>query len=541
MPVRTDQGTIALLLPEILLVLAAAMTMVGSSFARARSVWLGTTLLAFFGAVGLLLGQGQTLVEAGQSSADHVSLVSGPLFVDLFGHWLRWGSVAVGLLFVLIAARAGQDTLSGEYLGLLTLVTVGLMLASIAADLVLLFLAMELISIPTYVLLFLGRRDRQTAEATAKYFFLSILSSALLLYGFSFLYGLAGTTQLVEMRDRFTASAAGQGDATVTALLPLVLVLIFAGLGFKIAAVPFHFYAPDVYQGTSNANAGLLAVAPKIVGIVALTRVLVVAVGPTMSLGWQIALVLSLLTMTVGNVCALWQKNIRRLLAYSSIAHGGYMLIGLAVALAATDAPTTASDGLAATLFYLGVYVVASLGAFAALVYLSRTDRELNDISELAGLGRSCPLIGAAIAVFMFSLSGIPPLAGFWGKLALFTSALAMGLRPPTGVGEASGWFFVLAIVGVVNAAIAAAYYLRIVGVMYFQSSDRKPTPGGGPTAQLSALLCAVLVVAIGLWPARLAGLSRDAALSTRVSSGPRAALVVLQEPAADVESAIQP
>ena len=429
----------------------------------------------------------------------------------------------VGLVLILMALRTAEDDLCGEYLGMLTLVVVGLMLASTAADLVLLFLAMELVSIPTYVLLSLGGRDHPVQEATAKYFFLSILSSVLLLYGFSFLYGVAGTMQLSGMREHFAAARTVSGGGGPAALVGLVVVFVLAGLAFKIAAVPFHFYAPDVYQGTSYVNAGLLATAPKIVGMVALARILVVAVVPGTPLAWQIVLILSLLTMTLGNVCALWQRDIRRLLAYSSIAHGGYMLIGLSVALVRPDVAGTVSLGLGAVFFYLGVYVLAVLGTFAALVYLSPPGAELREVPELAGLGRAHPLIAGAIALFMFSLTGIPPLAGFWGKLGLFVAALDTAVADSPDSPATSGWFLVLAVLGVLNAATAAAYYLRIVGTMYFQDGQRERVPVRNGGAASATLACAVLVLMIGLWPGPLAALTRGAALSARDAGSLRA------------------
>ena len=185
------------------------------------------------------------------------------------------------------------------------------------------------------------------------------------------------------------------------------LVLVVAGLGFKIAAVPFHFYAPDVYQGTTNINAGLLAVAPKIAGILALIRLVLAIVPADVHVGWQLMWVLAIVTMTLGNVCALWQKNLRRLMAFSSIAHAGYMLIGLPVALASAS-----SGGIGATLLYLVVYVLAALGVFAALAYLSDDQREVSSVSELAGLARSRPWVAAALAVCLFSLAGFRPWLG---------------------------------------------------------------------------------------------------------------------------------
>ncbi|MEO8495453.1 MAG: NADH-quinone oxidoreductase subunit N, partial [Planctomycetota bacterium] len=337
------------------------------------------------------------------------------------------------------------------------------------------------------------RRDRATSEAAVKYFFLSILSSGMLLYGMTLLYGIAGTTTISGLDVSIRASMLG--SSSLLGLAPPALILILAGLGFKITAVPFHFYAPDVYQGATNANAGLLAVAPKIAGIIALIRLVVVAMPGASEFAWQLTIVLALLTMTLGNVCALWQQNIRRMMAYSSIAHAGYMLIGIAVALAASDS----YGGLAATLFYLIVYAFASLGTFAALVSLSSEQREISSLEELAGLGKTRPFAAAAIAVCMFSLAGIPPLAGFWGKLTLFSSSIRLALDPANG--SLTFWFMLLAIGGAVNAAIAAAYYLRVVATMYFQSSKTDATAGGRNAASLAMGFAALLVIAVGALP----------------------------------------
>ncbi len=267
-----------------------------------------------------------------------------------------------------------------------------------------------------------------TLESGTKYFFLSVLSSGLLLYGFSFLYGSAGSLSLVEIRSALASSGELTGTA---AFAPLALVLIFAGLGFRLTAVPFHFYAPDVYQGTTNPNAGLLAVAPKIAALVALVRIAGVAMPGTERLGWQVALALAMITMTLGNVLALWQNNVRRLMAYSSVAHAGYMLIGLAVGFAVSGgaAEATNFDGIGAAFFYMLVYAAATAGTFAALTYLGGDDGELDTVDQLAGLTRNHPKTALAMAIFMFSLTGLPPLAGFWGKFTLFTGAL--GHRRP--------------------------------------------------------------------------------------------------------------
>jgi NADH-quinone oxidoreductase subunit N len=279
-------------------------------------------------------------------------------------------------------------------------------------------------------------------------------------------------------------------------------LLIFVALGFKIAAAPMHFYAPDVYQGTSSAGAGLLAVAPKIAGIVALVRLF-----PTMwpyfgETGWWLTLVVAAVTMTIGNVLALWQRNIRRILAYSSIAHAGYMLIGLAVAQGTWSQPADTSqvpDGIAAMLFYLAVYALATTGAFAALAYLARGDREIETLDDLAGLGRSQPGVAAAIALFMFSLAGLPPLAGFFGKLTLFFASLKVYLEPAGGEFQTGTAFLILTLIAAVNAAIAAAYYLRVVATLYFRPSTTEIRPDGGRGALVATAICAIAVILAGI------------------------------------------
>lgn len=481
--------TIQLLTPEIVLIAAAVAIYMGGAFFDARRLW------------SWIAGGAVALAAAALWTQHGPAVAGGPLNLDSLAWHGRWLALGVGLLLVLLASRPLSFEGTSEYVASLLLTVAGLMLVVGAGELVLLFVGLELISIPTYVLLYLSRRDAECQESTVKYFFLSVLSSAILLYGFSFLYGVAGSTDLTAVR-------AMLGDpATLptgfTAFAKLALALIFAGLCFKIAAVPFHFYAPDVYQGTTHPNAALLSVVPKAAGLVAMVRILVVAMPGMEPYSWRVVLVVSMLTMTLGNVLALWQDNLRRLLAYSSIAHAGYMLIGLAVALATGNAPGD-WNGVTAMGFYLATYAAATLGAFAVLEHLGRPERRIDGVEELAGLGRTRPLAAALLDVFMFSLAGVPPLAGFWGKLLLFGSALSVDS------GE-QWWFTGLAIVGVLNAAIAAAYYLRIVAVMYFRTPLATPRAEGGLGAWCAAVACAVLVVVIGLYPGPLMREADDA------------------------------
>jgi len=500
--VIVNTTTINLLWPEIILVVMATWIIVCGAFKPSRATWSFVALATYlFAGVSLLFQLAFRNWELWNLFQDGGLRLSGPLTVDFLASAFRFLALALGVLFTLLATKRTRKELASEFLGCVMLVVVGLMLVASAGELVLLFLGLELISIPTYVLLFLGRRDRGSAEATVKYFFLSILSSALLLYGFSFLYGLAGSTSLDEI-----AVAIATGDQPPVQgklLLAVAIVLIFAGLGFKIAAVPFHFYAPDVYQGTTNSNAGLLAVVPKIAGIVAMVRLMIIVAPLTSDFAWHLAIILSVVTMTVGNVCALWQRNLRRLMAYSSIAHAGYLLIGISTGLAASD-----TGGVSATLFYLLVYSFATLGAFATLGLLEGRRTDVCSLDDLAGLAKIHPAPAAALAVFMFSLAGIPPLAGFWGKLSLFGSALELAGDPDQTMGY---WFAALAILGALNAAIAAAYYLRVIAVMYFRPPQAHVPMRGGAGASATVITCVVVVVLVGIMPGKWLRFSHDA------------------------------
>jgi NADH-quinone oxidoreductase subunit N len=489
--------------PEILVVLTAVFVYVGGAFAAPRASW-SWIALAGFGLAGGCLATTTPL-----ASAD-------PLMIDSLAIWARWLALGLGAALVLLSWRPSDDPDGSEVVGSLMLIVAGMMLVSASGELILMFLGLELISIPTYILLFIGRRTVEGREAAAKYFYLSILASAILLFGLSLLYGSAGTTSLDVIQARLL-----EGSSPLVAAGQLAIVFIFAGLSFKIAAVPFHFYAADVYQGTTNSNSALLSVAPKLAGFVALIRLVAVAAEGVPSPSWRIALALAVLTMTTGNVLALWQDNLRRLLAYSSVAHAGYMLIGLAVALATRSGAGGAFDGTTALLFYLLLYSIATVGTFAALNCLGTKNQHVDHVDELAGLAWSDEprprLLAWMLAAFMFSLAGIPPLAGFWGKLALFGGAL--GVRGADG--EMRAWFVGLAILGVLNAAIAAAYYLRIVGTMFFRMPlGRAPAAPKRPAPLTVAVICALLVLVIGVIPTPWYDAASQATLDTTPVAG---------------------
>jgi NADH-quinone oxidoreductase subunit N len=488
--------TVRYLIPEIILLGLASAVYLAGAFWPARRLW---SWVAFVG----LAASAMALLRQEFGGAALGAVTSDPL-----AHYGRWLALLSGGLLVLMGTKAVDSPVAAEYQASLLLAVSGLMLTATAWDLVLLFVALELISISTYLLLYLGREGNQAKEAAAKYFYLSVLSSALMLYGFSFIYGIAGSTYLPRVQGVLLGQSAE--IAGLARLAPLALVLLFAGLGFKMAAAPFQFYAPDVYQGTSHANAALLSVLPKAAALIAVVRIVGFGMPGEEAIGWRLAMALGALSMTFGNVLALWQTNLRRLLAYSSIAHVGYMLIGLATGFALSGGASAGGlDGFGAMFFYLLVYAIATIGAFATLIYLGSPDESVETIDDLTGAGHSHPWAALALAVFLFSLAGIPPLAGYWGKLFLFFSAINISEAP--GEQAVRAWFVGLAVLGVLNAAIAATYYLRIIGALWFRTGIAPPRGEGGWTSWLAMAAAAVLVLGLGIFPGPLVQRSNDA------------------------------
>jgi NADH-quinone oxidoreductase subunit N len=360
--------------------------------------------------------------------------------------------------------------------------------------LVALFVSLELVSIPTYILLYLSRDDTAALEATAKYFLLSIFSSAFVLYGLSIFFGSAGSTNFAWLAH----SLAEPTGMVSVGMLQIAVAMVVAGLGFRITAVPFHFYAPDVFQGTSTPMAGLLAVLPKIVGFAALLR-LVWSILLTTEVNRAFAAlaipapealaVLAIVTMTVGNVLALLQSDLRRLLAYSSVAHAGYMLVGLAVL------PGASADfnGAQAVLFYLLIYSTMTLGVFGTLLLLKKNGRPIETVNDVDGIGATSPLLALVFAVFLFSLTGLPPTGGFWGKFNLFLAAWSTGTTTMR----------LLALGLAINAAIAGWYYLRLVRRAYLHPQTEAVTFETSKSLALTAAvgLCAVLILGLFFFP----------------------------------------
>ncbi len=523
--------TFTILLPQTMLAACACLLILGSAFSVRPRRWGGLALAAV-AASALCLAYVSSF-----SADDWAPDAASSVLVDSISIGYQWMCLGLAALFVLLSHEQAATKTSAEFYALLLFMFSGMMLVGSANELILIFLSLELISVPTYVLLYLGRRDPRSQEAALKYFLLSVLSAAVLLYGFSLLYGLAGTTNLDVIRnilaETYSKSDSAQVAAGGSVLGMVALVLIFAGLGFKVAAVPFHFYAPDVYQGTSAYNAGLLAIIPKAAGLVALIRVASETMVGFETSGERVALILAGITMTGGNCLGLLQSNIRRMLAYSSIAYAGYMLIGVAVGFwdswngdLSLDAAGGLPGGVGASLLYLFTYSLATVGLFGVLVYLARPGgRQIEHIDDLTGLVRTHPVMATCAALFLFSLAGVPPLPGFWGKLAVFASALSVRGESPGLFVEMHSGFMILAVVGVLNAAVGAVYYLRVVALMFLNDPVSSPQPSGGKPAFAAVCCSAVLLMGVGIFPTPLftylnRGVSQIAPATVRSPAG---------------------
>jgi len=480
------------LAPESLLVVAASLSLL-LGLGRNRAL-----------AVFAFLAMVTALILAFAARGEPTGFAPG-LRIDALSWFTRLIGLGTGLVILLVNQHVPIPSERGEYFALLLFSLVGVLLVGVANDLILLFLALELVSVPTYILIALSRIDARAQESAVKYFFLGSFAAALMLYGFSFLYGVAGTTTMFGRSGEATSLAAqlGAGPGELPAPLVLIgLLLVIAGLAFKMAAVPFHFYAADVYQGAAAPVTGMIGFVPKIAGLVALVRVLSLAswnLSP--SLFWLFWL-MAAATMSVGNLLALMQNNVKRMLAYSGIAHSGYMLVAILAGpgLAGDgDAPTR--NGVTAALFYMAVYGLMNLGAFAALAYIrsGETGEPIEDMDELSGAAQRHPGASLALAVCVLSLMGFPPTAGFLGKFYVFSAAFAAA-----GGAAHSQAMIALVLIGFVNAAIAAAYYLRIVATCYL-----RPAVGAAPVTGCRALrvglgICGVAMVLLFVVPGLL-------------------------------------
>ena len=472
------------IVPELILLGAVCLMFLAGPFTTGsglRHRWGALSLLAL--AVTGYWSLNSTIVGQG----------SGPFQSDGLVWFIRLLLVGIGAILVLILWNQIDDEHSAECHACLLAILAGASFTALANDLVVLFLGLELVSIPTYVLLYLPRRDGPSREATLKYFLLSIFSSAFVLYGMALLYGAAGTTDLSLVRSLLMLSPAND---TTRAVVLIGTTLVIAGLGFRITAVPFHFYAPDVFQGIPAATAAMLSFIPKVVGFVALVRLVMPAlmdahngrssIDSAAVFAAPLIGGLAVMTMFVGNLMALRQSNLHRLMAYSSIAHAGYMMVGLALG------ETSTQSGKRALLFYLAIYGVMTIGFFAAISAFGK-GKGLRTRDDLNGLSRRHPAGAFVLSLFLFSLIGLPPTGGFLGKFNLF---LAAWTHSPFGR--------LLAGVMALNAAIGAWYYLRLISVMYLQSGEENETETPQLPTWIAACLCAVGTITLFIHPGLL-------------------------------------
>ncbi len=437
-------ANIAMTLPELVLALGAIALMLVAAWGGEKA-----TRAISIAAVFVLVGAGIALTGPASSGG---YAFNGMFRADAFGTFAKVLIYIASAVAIMMApsffARTQGDNLRPEYPVLILLSACGMGIMVSASDMLTLYVGLELQSLAAYVLASFMRRDGRSAEAGLKYFVLGALASGILLYGVSLVYGFSGTTVFAGIADAYAG--------TPSLGLLFGLVFVFAGLAFKISAVPFHMWTPDVYEGAPTPVTAFFASAPKVAALAMSVRVAVEAMGPATDQWRQIVIFAALASIILGAVAAIGQTNVKRLLAYSSINNVGFALIGLAAG---------TPEGVSGVLMYLTIYVAMTLGSFLVVLQMRGDDGQpVESIASLSGMSRTRPGLAAALAIFMFSLAGIPPLFGFYAKFAVFSAAVDAGLFP-------------LAVVGIAASVIGAYYYLRVVKTMYFDD----PAPAFAP------------------------------------------------------------
>jgi len=453
--------------PEIILSVAGLLLLIVAAWREDSGRWLSIA------AVAALFGAGAWVVKLLTHDAFEFGgdAFSGLYRMDAFGSFSKILIYIAAAISLIIAPRflKNMGAMRAEYPVLILFAVVGMGIMVSANDLITLYIGLELNSLSAYVLASFARSDRRSVEAGLKYFILGALASGILLFGMSLIYGFTGTTGFDAI------GKALSGEIGMGALFGVVFVL--SGLAFKISAAPFHMWTPDVYEGAPTPVTAFFASAPKVAATALLVRVVITTFGDQTFVWQQIIMVVAIMSIIIGAVGAIGQSNLKRLLAYSSINNIGFILIGLAAG---------TKEGIAAMLVYLTIYVAMTLGGFICLMQLRNRDGSLREgMDDIAGLSKTRPALAAAFAVFMFSLAGIPPLFGFWGKLVVFNAAVAAGLFP-------------LAVIGVVGSVIGAFYYLKVVKVMYFDDTEELIVPEEAPSLVWTGAVLAALVSPLG-------------------------------------------
>ncbi len=464
-------------LPELLLAVSALVLLMVGVFRGEGSTrlvaWLSIAALVAAAVLVALQGEGRAVTFGGLFVTDGFAR---------FAKILVLLGAALGLILALDwFERERLDRF--EYPVLFVLATTGMLMMISANDLISLYLGLELQSLSLYVIAAFRRDSIRSTEAGLKYFVLGALSSGMLLYGASLIYGFAGTTGFDGLAALFSTAGAGMGVIAG-------IVFICAGLAFKVSAVPFHMWTPDVYEGAPTPVTAFFAVAPKIAAMALFVRVLIEPFGDLVGQWQQIIIVAAVLSMVVGAFAAIVQTNIKRLMAYSSIGHVGFALVGLA---AGTE------EGVTSVLVYLAIYLAMNIGTFAVIVAMRAGGKTVETIQDLAGLSRTHPVMAASLLILMFSMAGIPPLAGFFAKIYVFWAAVEAGL-------------VVLAVIGVLASVVSAFYYLRIVKVMYFDEVTVPLDEPGSPAVTAVMAVSAAFIALFWIFPAPVVDAAASAA-----------------------------
>lgn len=472
-------------LPVFVLITWAILQLMLDLFIERKSLTAGISLM------GLLVTGGLLAFQAVNTQGLALTGFNDMLVLDGFSLFLQAVIVMTAFLSVLIAMeylpRHNLDR--GEFYTLLLFTTAGMMLMTLANDLIVVFVALEMLSIPLYILSGFARPQIASEEAAMKYFLLGAFASGFMVYGIALAYGGTGTTNIPEIVAAFTEQTL---NSEALALIGMGLIIV--GLGFKVATVPFHQWTPDVYQGAPTPVTAFMSVGAKVGGFAALLRVLILAF-PTLSGEWgTVAAVIAGLTMILGNVVAISQTDIKRMLAYSSIAHAGYLMM----AVAAAQVDSVADIAASAAAFYLLTYAFTNLGAFAVVQAVEHEKLKAPEIADFAGLSKTHPWLSAAMTLFMLSLAGLPPSAGLVGKFFVFQAAIQGAAE--AGDGFTSVMMVVLAIIGVLTSLVSAFYYARIIIMMYFRdgAGEAEVRPALGTATALTALATLVLGIIPG-------------------------------------------
>jgi NADH-quinone oxidoreductase subunit N len=482
-PITPPELVFQPILPEVILAGAAILILLADAIRPLRNR-AALAVMAMAGVVGAAVA---TVFLWNFDSEGTPTVLGGMVATDRFSVFFRLVVLASAAVAILLSAHYLQRTRDarGEFYALLLFASSGMTLLTAAADLIVVFLALEVLSLSLYVMVGISRRRMASQEASLKYFLLGAFSSAFFLYGIALAYGATGTTSLAGIADELS------GRFEDLALVLAAAGLLAVGFAFKVAAVPFHMWTPDVYQGAPTPVTAFMAAGTKVAGFAALIRVATVALGP---LGWNIMPVLAglaALTMVAGSILAIAQDDVKRMLAYSSIAHAGFVLVGVGA---------LNQQGISGAMFYLLAYAAMIMGAFGVVILVSRVGEDRTTLRSYRGIGRTNPGLAAVLALFLLSLAGIPPTAGFIAKVLVFQAAVDAGLA----------WLVVLAVVA---SVIAAFFYIRVLVFMYMEEpEDREAVPGGAAPAWALGVT-SVATLLLGVFPSLVLGSIGDAAV----------------------------